>query len=273
MSFAELGVESLDGIAALCARSLVDPPEIRDLHRALFDPARPAIVLGDPEQGVVAAVERRGVGAIRFLAVDPAHTGRRLGHLLVEDAEKRLASVGSISTGGDAPDYLWPGIDCRETATICLFESLGYKRTDMVHNMGVDLQRLPEPVPGAEAPDPSEREEIRAWLEVLWPDWTDEAMRGFDLGSFAVARDTTGIAGIAAWNVNRQGWFGPTAVRPELIGKGLGRPLLLHALHAMRAEGRARADIAWIGPHRFYARAAGAVIDRTYWVMRKDLNA
>lgn len=265
----EIGPDALDQIASLCVRALIDAPAHGDLARALFAPSRPAFVYGDPARAVVATVIRADVGAVRLLAVDPAHRGKGLGRRLLQTAEEALAGVGTVQSGADAPDYLWPGIDARETAAICLFESMGYRHEETLHNMEVDLTRIPPEPPGAARAPASEREEVAAWLTTHWPEWLDETMRGFDAGTFAIARGDGGIVGFAAWDVNRKGWFGPTAVRPDLIGKGLGRPLLLHALHAMRDGGLRRAEIAWIGPHKFYARTVGATIDRTFWVMRK----
>ena len=52
--------------------------------------------------------------------------------------------------------------------------------------------------------------------------------------------------------------LGPLGVLPELANKGIGKALLLTALHAMRAENCAYAVIGWAGSVECYARIAGA---------------
>ena len=72
----------------------------------------------------------------------------------------------------------------------------------------------------------------------------------------------------AVRDVLRDGWIGPVASRPDLVGRRAGRAPLLHALHALRAAGRDRAEIAWAGPVRPYL-AVGARPGRTFVVLRK----
>jgi hypothetical protein len=71
--------------------------------------------------------------------------------------------------------------------------------------------------------------------------------------------------------VNREGWFGPIATKPGHGGAGVGSATLLGALHAMRARGYERADIAWAAAADFYAKAAGARVNRVFWWYRKML--
>ena len=53
-----------------------------------------------------------------------------------------------------------------------------------------------------------------------------------------IARDDDGISAICAFEVNRAGFLGPVASRPDLIGRGAGRPALVGALHELRRRGR-----------------------------------
>jgi mycothiol synthase len=269
VEFSEVGPDAIAEITELCRRSLIDPPEMMDLERALFGRQTEAKVIGDPGEGIVVSVVRNGVGHIRLIAVDPSRRGRGLGRTLVEAVERDLPEETSIVVGADAPDYLWPGVDTRETAAVCMFEAMGYELASVHYNMTVDLEHLPK-VPGAvERAGADERDSIEAWLETHWPNWTEESLRGFDRGDFFVSRDAEGIVGFSTWNVNRRGWFGPAAVRPSLIGAGHGRALLIEALHEMRRQGFESAEIAWIGPHKFYSRTVGAVIHRAFWVLEK----
>ena len=64
---AVLGRDDIDAIADLCQRGVADPPSSAELVDALFAPDQPAVVRGDPEIGVVAAVEGDGRGFVCLL--------------------------------------------------------------------------------------------------------------------------------------------------------------------------------------------------------------
>ncbi len=68
-----------------------------------------------------------------------------------------------------------------------------------------------------------------------WPNWRPEVLRALDKGNLVLAREEGrpdgDIAAFCAFEVNRSGFLGPVAVRPDLLGKGRGRPVLVGALH------------------------------------------
>lgn len=73
-----------------------------------------------------------------------------------------------------------------------------------------------------------------------------------------VALHRDGIVGFACHDVTARNFFGPEGVDAPMRGKGIGRALLLSALHAQRAAGYAYAIIGGVGPAEFYARCVGA---------------
>jgi GNAT superfamily N-acetyltransferase len=73
----------------------------------------------------------------------------------------------------------------------------------------------------------------------------------------AVRNDT--LLGFACYDVTCRNFFGPEGVTAEERGRGIGRALLLAALHAQRAQGYAYSIIGGVGPAEFYAKTAGAV--------------
>jgi GNAT superfamily N-acetyltransferase len=68
------------------------------------------------------------------------------------------------------------------------------------------------------------------------------------------------LIGFACYEATCRNFFGPEAVRPDRRGRGIGRALLLAALHAMRDEGYAYAIIGWASDVEFYRHAVGAVV-------------
>lgn len=75
---------------------------------------------------------------------------------------------------------------------------------------------------------------------------------------FIAVRDGA-ILGFACYDVTCRNFFGPEGVASTDRRRGLGRALLLAALHAQRAQGHAYAIIGGVGPAEFYAKTVGAV--------------
>ena len=67
------------------------------------------------------------------------------------------------------------------------------------------------------------------------------------------------LLGFACYDVTCLNFFGPEGVAAPERGNGIGRALLLRALHAQRARGYAYAIIGGVGPAQFYERAVGAI--------------
>ena len=256
-----------DALAALCARALTDPPTADELARALLvDPT--VRVLGDPGVGVIACALDGEIGSIRLIAVDRPARRRGIGRALLHEAETHLRTAGATSfrVGGDAPRYLWPGVDVTDLGLLALLEAAGYVRGEVALNLEVPLSTLP-PAPD-EPPALVPTAEVVAWCRTHWSHWEVEFVAAAERGGLTAALDDRGIAGLCARDVLRDGWIGPVASRPDLVGRGAGRAPLLHALHALRAAGRTRAEIGWAGPLRPYL-AVGARPGRTFVVLRK----
>jgi GNAT superfamily N-acetyltransferase len=93
--------------------------------------------------------------------------------------------------------------------------------------------------------------------------WASEADFAFASGhpitAFAAIQEGR-IAGFAAYECTRRGYFGPTGVREDLRGSGAGAALLMHCLEAMREMGYAYAIIGGAGPGGFYEKVCGATV-------------
>ena len=67
------------------------------------------------------------------------------------------------------------------------------------------------------------------------------------------------VLGFACYDVTCRNFFGPEGVAMPERGRGIGRALLLCALHTLRARGYAYAIIGGVGPAQFYEKAVGAI--------------
>jgi len=272
---ARLGRSDLERITQLCRRAVVSPPSVDELEGALFAEQQPAVVMGDPSTGVVATVECDDGPHIRLLAVDPAARGRGLGRALLQAAEEWARSAGhtSLITGADPPYFLWPGVPSTETALLCLLERRHYARAETNFNMDVDLLALPEDPGGHCLATAADRDELEAWLSTHWANWRPEVLRALGKGNLVIARgegDDGPVTAFCAFEVNRRGGLGPVAVRPDLMGRGMGKGVLLGALHELRRRGAESVSVIWVGPVVPYALVGGRV-SGVFFVYRKEL--
>ncbi len=111
--------------------------------------------------------------------------------------------------------------------------------------------------------EPWERESLRRFiLEHFNELWAAEAERAFNqtpVTGYVAARGSK-IVGFAVYECTRRGFFGPTGVREDLRGSGLGAALLFRCLESMREMGYAYGVIGGVGPGGFYEKVCGAFV-------------
>lgn len=125
---------------------------------------------------------------------------------------------------------------------------------------------------------PSQKKMIVAWVHQNFPgiwEWEAEAaMENRPVTCFiAVEKPVAAtppedpylqppelMVGFACTDVAALGMFGPTGVRKDYQGRGIGKGLLVASLKAMLDQGYAYAQIGWIGPGEFYTKVVGATI-------------
>jgi GNAT superfamily N-acetyltransferase len=106
-----------------------------------------------------------------------------------------------------------------------------------------------------------EKPVVTGWVRTKFPAFAAEAETAWSrlpIACFVAVRGQQ-ILGFACYDVTARNFFGPEAVIDEERGHGLGRALLLAALHAQRSHGYAYAIVGGVGPAEFYARCVGAV--------------
>lgn len=263
-----------DRLAALCAASMPDEDlSADDLVRCCFeaggdvigdDRAAAAFVVKDyPEHGLKNAW-------LLLLVVAPEEQRRGRGRTLLGKVIERCRKAGAseLHTGNAAPRYVWPGVDLSNTEALAFFQALGFDAYDHGLNMLLPTSfraRVPDGVT-------VERESGDGAAQLArehFPHWEDEVTRGVEQGGTFAARDADGVTiAFACHSVNRHTWIGPMATDPGRRSAGTG-----HALLAALAEDIERsyrvpaAEIAWVAPIPFYAKA-GAVTSRAFRMHR-----
>jgi GNAT superfamily N-acetyltransferase len=115
---------------------------------------------------------------------------------------------------------------------------------------------------------PPEKHLIVEWVKSVFnPHWASECEAALARQPvscmIAVESDPAGgpgkMVGFSCYEATSKGFFGPTGVDPSVRGKGVGKVLLLAALHGLRAEGYAYGIIGGAGPVDFYAKLVGAI--------------
>ncbi len=99
----------------------------------------------------------------------------------------------------------------------------------------------------------------RGWADEIGCAWSRTPLSAF------VALDGGKLAGFAGYDCAHPGVFGPTGVRRDRRGAGIGAALVLRCLIDMRARGYIYAIIGAVGPAEFYERTCGARLLPAEW--------
>ncbi|HEY3108243.1 MAG TPA: GNAT family N-acetyltransferase [Chloroflexota bacterium] len=266
----------LDQIAENLADDRGAEPDLRLAVRGGRDPIAAAV-----------GTNRGDVGFVKLLAVDPAHRRAGIGSALLAELERRLAAGGAraLRVFADAPHYLRPGVDFRDTPLVSFLERRGFEQRRAVCNMTADLATARLDTEIDEARLAGEGFEVRRlaaadadafdrYLTERWSaSWRAEGMRSLrrqPVSTHLALRDGR-IVGFATHSVSGPGQFGPMGTDQELRGRGVGAVLLRRCLADQRAAGLAECDIQWVGPKGFYADHVGARITTCYWQYEKTL--
>ncbi len=229
---------------------------------------------------------------IRLLAVAPATRGRGIGTALLAAAESAIAG-GTARTMDQPGNYLAPGVDARNQATIDWLERRGYRPLEENSNLVIDLagnpqvsQQRGDELAGRAGDQgyrirragPGDRDALAATVELAfgraWAFEIDRALAGDPPGVHLALEAGGAIAAFAAHDGNNRGlgWFGPAGTLPPHRSKGLGEALLLACLLDLAGQGRRTCTVAWIGPRDFYRRAAGIAREDRFVVLGKELH-
>jgi len=107
-----------------------------------------------------------------------------------------------------------------------------------------------------------EKPAVLSWMQAHFPFWVPEVEAAYGrlpVSCFIAMREQE-LLGFACYDAICPNFFGPTGVLERERRKGIGKALLLAALHAQKAQGFAYAIIGGVGPAEYYARTVGAVL-------------
>jgi GNAT superfamily N-acetyltransferase len=139
-------------------------------------------------------------------------------------------------------------------------------------DMLVRLYRLPELAPALSRLGDSgievrpalvlEKRPVLAWVGEHFASWATEAEAAFGRMpvSCHLALRGESILGFACHDALCRNFFGPMGVLERERGGGVGKALLLSALHVLKAQGYAYAVIGGVGPQSFYEQTVGATL-------------
>lgn len=230
-------------------------------------------------------------GNVRLLVVDPPSRCRGVGGALLKEMEARLCEREVREVGiMDCPqNYFMPGVDFRYTEAYCFLYKHGYEKVHTNHNLICDIRAdLWPQLPAQKAElaldgltvrraTPEDKPAVLKLVADHWVGWSSEVLGAFANNPVSLhvafrGEDCVAFSGYQG-NNRALGWFGPMGTLPELRGKGVGGLLLRLCLLDLAAQGWRQAIIPWVGPTRFYARYAGARLDRCFYAYRKMLSA
>jgi GNAT superfamily N-acetyltransferase len=235
----------------------------------------PGVVLGcDDGSGAVSAVVRsfgeRHLGWIKLVVVDPEAQRQGVGSRLVAEAESWAYDHGaaSVQLANAAPFYLWPGVDTEMLGMLCLAEAAGYQVTGSELNMALPVTfraTPPEGISLRRVLDEAHLAAVESFVGRHWPSWLSELDRAAEQGCCHAAWDeAAGVpVGFACHSVNRAGWVGPMGTDPGRRTRGTGLALLSELCRDLMVARFEMAEISWVGPVRFYAKA-GASVSRSF---------
>ncbi|GAB2532535.1 GNAT family N-acetyltransferase [Gracilibacillus alcaliphilus] len=136
--------------------------------------------------------------------------------------------------------------------------------TDMIVNLHSELleEKLEQKGVIIRRVVPPEKHVVLEWVgkhfSEKWVSECDVACSVTPADCFIAVKDKE-LLGFACIDTTFRNFFGPTGVKEEERGQGIGQQLLIHSLKEMKNKGYAYAIIGDAGPVGFYRAKVGAV--------------
>ena len=181
-----------------------------------------------------------------------------------------------MRVGAEVPYYLWPGVPIEATAALALLETSGYDDAGAVLDMVVP-DRPPRRSAGGRR-GAGGRRRPRRGHGPRGPRVAVVARRGRPRPSRRAAASARSPAdgtavGFGCHSVSRAGWIGPIGTDPAAGRGGVGAAVMAGLCAELRLRGHAEAEICWVGPIAFYAKACHARMSRVFQTRRVEAPA
>ncbi|XID90535.1 GNAT family N-acetyltransferase [Paenibacillaceae bacterium WGS1546] len=113
---------------------------------------------------------------------------------------------------------------------------------------------------------------VRKHFTENWANECECAFAQLPSNAFIAVKDKE-VVGFACYDAVVRDFFGPTGVREDCRGQGIGAALLVTTLHAMKEAGYGYAIIGWVSEALgFYERTVGAIaIENSFPGVYRDL--
>lgn len=103
---------------------------------------------------------------------------------------------------------------------------------------------------------------VISWIQKefgrIWAGECEAAFANHPVSCIIAEKDEK-VIGFACYEATMKGFFGPTGVEKKYRGLGIGKALLLAAMHGLKTQGYAYGIIGGAGPVDFYRKSVGAV--------------
>jgi len=101
---------------------------------------------------------------------------------------------------------------------------------------------------------------VTSWVEETFGrGWADQCLAGILKRACWIAEKDGQPVGFSCFSATNVIFFGPTGVREDMRGHGIGKALLIRCMISMKEQGYAYAIIGSAGPTEFYRKAVGAI--------------
>jgi GNAT superfamily N-acetyltransferase len=203
---------------------------------------------------------------------------------LIQRVRNKNLGIKSIRYGDSIPNFWQPGVDKRHTDLYFFLKKNNFKEEGTRNNLIANVKKINREPNSILNGYWFERVQSKDYKRL-----NDFVMHEFPLGTWASevkislvnTPPTTFIAknqknDIVGWASHSQffpGSFGPTGVKKELRGSGIGTELLYWCIWDMKKSGIDKSTIMWVGGDtiKFYSKTTGAYIGETFAIMRKKI--
>ncbi len=208
---------------------------------------------------------------------------------------KEEGKKGKISALTTPPDYWFSGVNPKFTPAYFWLKSVGFKRKRFHNRTRQDLyvnlqdntvidnfQENPVKEKGKYIFERVSKQYFNKTYEFVkeefFGDWCEEAKLSFSneppTTYIAIEKYTDEVVGFATYNAQFYGSFGPTGIKKELRGKGIGSILLKWTLLDMKANGQKKCQILWVvgDTVKYYSKVVNAYIGEIYFPMKSRIS-